>query len=76
MHLCYIFNGQVCALFQGRLAEKRLRLHVTKPGADEMAVRGDSNRLRQVLSLTLMKDLEVFLVFHHYRAVNLNDFWF
>jgi hypothetical protein len=53
-------NGQVCALFQGRLAEKRLRLHVTKPSVDEMAVQGDSNRLCQVQDLSSIKVLEVF----------------
>lgn len=52
-------NGQVCALFQGRLAEKRLRLHVTKPSVDEMAVKGDSNRLRQVQKISLIKVLVV-----------------
>lgn len=41
---------QVTALFQGHLVEKRLRLHVTKPAADDLKVRGDVNRLRQVLS--------------------------
>lgn len=40
--------AQVTALFQGRLVEKRLCLHVTKPAADDMKVRGDVNRLRQV----------------------------
>lgn len=39
---------QVAALFQGRLVEKGLTLHVTKPTVDDMAVRGDVNRLRQV----------------------------
>lgn len=41
---------QVSALFQGRLNEKRLPLHVIKPIADDMVVNGDVNRLRQVLS--------------------------
>lgn len=41
---------QVKALFQGKLQEKMLRLSVSKPPADEMAVRGDPNRLRQVLT--------------------------
>ncbi len=34
-------------LFQGRLQEKRLSLDVIKPPIEEMAVRGDPNRLRQ-----------------------------
>lgn len=41
---------QVTALFQGRLLEKNLAIHVTKPAGDDMKVRGDVNRLRQVLS--------------------------
>lgn len=39
---------QVKALFQGKLQEKMLSLTVSKPPPDEMAVRGDPNRLRQV----------------------------
>ncbi|KAG0614827.1 hypothetical protein M758_6G206500 [Ceratodon purpureus] len=41
---------QVKALFQGKLQEKSLSLTIFKPSAEEMAVRGDSNRLRQVLT--------------------------
>ncbi|CAK9859606.1 unnamed protein product [Sphagnum jensenii] len=41
---------QVSNLFQGRLQEKRLSLDVIKPPIEEMAVRGDPNRLRQVLT--------------------------
>nr|XP_024386102.1 probable histidine kinase 5 isoform X3 [Physcomitrium patens] len=41
---------QVKALFQGKLQEKMLSLTVSKPPPDEMAVRGDPNRLRQVLT--------------------------
>ncbi|KAJ7536188.1 hypothetical protein O6H91_12G059300 [Diphasiastrum complanatum] len=41
---------QVSALFQGRLAERKLTLTVQVPRKDEMCVRGDPNRIRQVLT--------------------------
>ncbi|BBN01977.1 protein MpKAI2A [Marchantia polymorpha subsp. ruderalis] len=41
---------QVSALFQGRLAERKLDLSIEMPSKSEMHVYGDPNRLRQVLS--------------------------
>ncbi|KAL3696731.1 hypothetical protein R1sor_010807 [Riccia sorocarpa] len=41
---------QVSALFQGRLAEKKLDLSVEMPSETDVHVYGDPNRLRQVLS--------------------------
>ncbi|CAM6093964.1 unnamed protein product [Calypogeia fissa] len=41
---------QVSALFQGRLAEKKLKLTIDLPSKEDLYVHGDPNRLRQVLS--------------------------